>query len=268
MEELGPDIEVMEEPTANGTSPLAVMETSDAGADTTGDDFIASFGDTGQGHVDAGDETARRAERKIPLQIECASCGHTYEWRYYGRPRKYCYDCRPSKVRSGSAGASKKVAHGDTSASEAEWIGFISEKVLSYGVTVYVSWLTSPFKDLTDAECEALLMTSKERSDVARPLGKALAKTGLNARYGRAIMDAGDVIDALFSLADWFSRTRPILKERKTRKEIVIRNKRSGRKYGVPTSGAPQERSADAVSPSEADTGGPIYYSWGAGESL
>jgi ribosomal protein L40E len=66
--------------------------------------------------------------------------------------------------------------------------------------------------DPDDAIADALTMTNDEARRVARPLGRFVAGTDLNKRYGRKVLDNSDLLDAGFALYDYVERVNSTLR--------------------------------------------------------
>lgn len=59
---------------------------------------------------------------------------------------------------------------------------------------------------------DALTATDEECRAIAKPLGRVLAGTSFNKRYGRKVLDNSDLLDAGFALYDWYDRVNKTLK--------------------------------------------------------
>lgn len=97
-----------------------------------------------------------------------------------------------------------------------EWRDFLGEVVLHwFGVAfVAVAMRGIPYHDImSDADYEDIQLDDVELKAVARPFAHLLARSNLNTKYGRAIMNSRDSIEAMVVLFMYMQRVRRIGKK-------------------------------------------------------
>ncbi len=95
-----------------------------------------------------------------------------------------------------------------------EW----NTRIFSKGVLIVTSLVAAGairrynINDPNDAIRDQLEATDDEAKSIARPIGRFVATTGFNKRMGRQVLDNSDLLDAAFSLYEWYDRVNKTLR--------------------------------------------------------
>lgn len=134
--------------------------------------------------------------------------------------RKFCDRHQGSKTiaRVSSGSGSRKRNKGSASDNE---LSKTFAKVLIL-LTVCIAWMqlrrygqADPSGDIA----EQLAMTDEEAEAISRPIARSFNSTSTGARYGKAIVDNTDLIDAGIGMYEYISRMNRILDSMKTRRQ-------------------------------------------------
>jgi len=94
-----------------------------------------------------------------------------------------------------------------------EWQGFLGEVVLHWFSVAFISvaFRGIPYHDiLSQEDYEDIQLDDDELSAVARPFAHVLTHSKLNTKYGRAIMNSRDSIEAMVIMFMWGARVKRI----------------------------------------------------------
>lgn len=110
---------------------------------------------------------------------------------------------------AGQAGAKRKGP-----ATAANWEEFLTV-LLGFLSMLYVWWLVSGF-EVPKREQDSLMLTEDEAEGMARPMARILARSWVNASYGKNVLGASDYVVLAIVVAEYTKRTAPYLKRRVT----------------------------------------------------
>lgn len=94
-----------------------------------------------------------------------------------------------------------------------EWQDFLGEVVLHWFSVAFIAiaFRGVPYHDmLSDEDFEDIQLDEDELGAIARPFAHVLTHTKLNGKYGRAIMNSRDTIEAAVVMFMWGARVRRI----------------------------------------------------------
>lgn len=107
-----------------------------------------------------------------------------------------------------------------------EWSDFLGEVVLHWFSVAFIAVAMRgiPYHDImSDADYEDIQLDDDELKSVARPFAHLLTHSGINTKYGRAIMNSRDSIEASVVLFMWMGRVNRIGKKyRRFIKEATV----------------------------------------------
>ena len=139
----------------------------------------------------------------------------------------YCDDHRTKAQREGIVTTSTSLPTGTASVkrperqpargktpSGDEWTTKVFDKGIIVLTTLFAASAIRRYNvnDPSGALEDELTATDEEARAIAKPLGRVMAASGLNKRYGRKVLDNSDLIDAGIALWDWYDRVNKMLK--------------------------------------------------------
>jgi len=147
-----------------------------------------------------------------------------------------------------------------------EWRDFLGEVVLHWFAVAFiaVAFRGIPYHDILSKEdYEDIQLDDAESKAVARPFAHLIAHSSLNSKYGRAILNMRDSIEATVVLFMWGARVRRISnKYRRAIAEMELQNvSRIPRPDRVRDSTEEAESSAEVMAPIV----GAVRSAWGNG---
>lgn len=100
-----------------------------------------------------------------------------------------------------------------------EWGKLLGEIIGYLSVMVAVRMVDHRVEKVGLEQAEAmatdLALSDDEAEKISKPLSRILARSALNKRYGRSIMDNADVLQAFFVLKDFYDRCQPYMAEKR-----------------------------------------------------
>ena len=108
---------------------------------------------------------------------------------------------------AGHAGAARKG-----NPTVANWEEFLTIAFGFLGM-LYVWWLVAGI-DVPSGEEERLMLTEEEAEALATPTARILARSWVNARWGKNVLGAGDYVMLAITTAEYARRTAPYLRRR------------------------------------------------------
>lgn len=122
--------------------------------------------------------------------------------------------------------ASKTPTRATTNApSMKEWSGLLGELMAYISVVIAakaVSHKAIDAQSTIEAEEQAsqIALSDDEADKIVKPISRIIARSAVNKRYGRQIMDNSDLLQAVFVMKDFYDRVQPFLAEKREIKKL------------------------------------------------
>lgn len=182
----------------------------------------------------------------------CQVCGK----KAYHHRAKVCEDHRGERGngRSASKSASKSNRSSDTGGNRsgngpnsAAWSRTVSKVLLLVTSFVAVGIVSrANILDSDETLTDALSLTVEEADDIAKPIARVVSRTSISRKYGAAIVENDDLIDAGLAVSDYLQRVRQTTQ----RIEQIVRNREQGRGAYGPNANNRQQPSPVSGMPS------------------
>lgn len=119
---------------------------------------------------------------------------------------------RVAEVADELADAGHRGAGRRGKATEADWEEFLGA-LLGYGSMLFAWWLVAGTGSPRSARNE-LELTDAEASGMARPLARILARSFINAKYGKSVLGASDYIVLAVVVTGYAERVAPAIRRK------------------------------------------------------